>query len=166
MSISFCDDDSQYPAFFGPRDLEIPKDEILDHLDWPPVDLACNGITYIRSRFLFADAPSEKATKPPTILVHVHHQLAYPCTLSGTASHARTLPFRYLRWRLTTQLRFAPLDFPSSSSGFRRLFEHYSIPADFLAERRHNVARSSGTRSFEDGSYGASMPYAYPENHY
>ena len=140
MSISFCDDDSQYPAFFGPRDLEIPKDEILDHLDWPPVDLACNGITYIRSRFLFADALFEKATKPPNtrarrvpsarLSVHLirncesckNPSIQVSTLAANNAVKIRTAGFPVLQQRIPAPIRtlFNPGRFPGRATPQRR----------------------------------------------
>jgi hypothetical protein len=43
--LSFYDDDSQYPAFFGPKDPTIRGDVVLRHLDWRRVALPSIGIS-------------------------------------------------------------------------------------------------------------------------
>jgi len=84
--LSFYDDDSQYPAFFGPKDPTIRGDVVLRHLDWRRVALPPIGIS-----------PSQNARYSRSLTCHFPEgNPAAQCTDSPISSLIRA-PYPELR---------------------------------------------------------------------
>jgi hypothetical protein len=105
--LSFYDDDSQYPAFFGPKDPTIRGDVVLRHLDWRRVALPPMGISPSQNpRYSVANMPFSRG-QPSRTMHEQSNQLADSCTISRIAHYvSQNLPHSALLLRKKlTQLK-------------------------------------------------------------